>query len=42
MGFSRKAEEMRLLYVAMTRPQEKLILTASCKEDIPGDKDRSK
>ncbi|MDO4294282.1 MAG: helicase-exonuclease AddAB subunit AddA [Eubacteriales bacterium] len=26
-------EELRVLYVALTRPEEKLILTASCKED---------
>jgi len=26
-------EELRVLYVAMTRPQEKLIMTASCKAD---------
>ena len=26
-------EELRVLYVAMTRPQEKLILTGSCKEE---------
>lgn len=26
-------EELRVLYVAMTRPQEKLILTAGCKEE---------
>ena len=26
-------EELRVLYVAMTRPEEKLILTASCKAD---------
>lgn len=31
-------EELRVLYVAMTRPEEKLILTASCKADkAPGE-----